>query len=312
MLAARGFGLEPIGGLYSPLGASKEDRPRGLLDKEHKSTLIPGETAAHYGTDFKDPEGLEEILDQALAEATRVVGEIRAGRDRSQPAGRLLPDLVRIRSDLPGRARDPRARRGRGRGRGLMDGAEQLSFEAPPAEDPPSPAAPPPAPEREPPPASEPGRAPTEQQQLAIDNRDRDVFLEAGAGTGKTQGPGRPLLRGDRRRRDRAGPDPRLHLHREGGGGDAPSRPGRAQPPGRGRRRSGPADQAAGGRAGGRVGPDHDDPRILPAPARHPPGRGRPRSAVPGPRRRRGLADREILVRRGARGARRRPTMRSH
>ena len=68
-----------------------------------------------------------------------------------------------------------------------MDGPEQLSFEAPPAEDPPSPAAQPPEPERKPPPASEPGRAPTEQQQLAIDNRDRDVFLEAGAGTGKTR-----------------------------------------------------------------------------------------------------------------------------
>ena len=187
MLAARGFGLEPIGGLYSPLGASKEDRPRGLLDKEHKSTLIPGETSAHYGTDFKDPEGLEEILDQALER-----GDPRRRRDprrpdRSQPSGRLLPDLVRIRSDLPGRARDPRAGRGRGGGRGLMDGPEQLSFEAPPAEDPPSPAAQEPEPEREPPPASEPGRAPTEQQQLAIDNRDRDVFLEAGAGTGKTR-----------------------------------------------------------------------------------------------------------------------------
>ena len=91
MLAARGFGLEPIGGLYSPLGASKEDRPRGLLDKEHKSTLIPGETSAHYGTDFKDPEGLEEILDQALEEATRVVGEIRAGRIDRNPRDGSCP-----------------------------------------------------------------------------------------------------------------------------------------------------------------------------------------------------------------------------
>ena len=29
LLAARGFGLDPIGGLYSPLGATREDRPRG-------------------------------------------------------------------------------------------------------------------------------------------------------------------------------------------------------------------------------------------------------------------------------------------
>jgi ATP-dependent exoDNAse (exonuclease V) beta subunit len=70
-----------------------------------------------------------------------------------------------------------------------MDGAEQLSFDAPPAEDPapqPPAAQPEPLSEREPS-ASEPARAPTEQQQLAIDNRNRDVFLEAGAGTGKTR-----------------------------------------------------------------------------------------------------------------------------
>jgi ATP-dependent helicase/DNAse subunit B len=91
MLAARGFGLEPIGGLYSPLGASSEDRPRGLLDKDHKSGLIPGETAAHYNTDFKDPDALTEIIDGALAEATRVVTDIRAGRIDRNPRGGACP-----------------------------------------------------------------------------------------------------------------------------------------------------------------------------------------------------------------------------
>lgn len=45
------------------------------------------------------------------------------------------------------------------------------------------------APEAEVAPATEvaPAIAPTAQQQAAIDNRDRDVFLEAGAGTGKTR-----------------------------------------------------------------------------------------------------------------------------
>ncbi|HET6830335.1 MAG TPA: PD-(D/E)XK nuclease family protein [Solirubrobacterales bacterium] len=91
MLAARGFGLEPIGGLYSPLAASTKDRPRGLLDKSHKAGLIPGETACHYGTDFKDPEVLAEIVDDALAEATRVVTEIRAGRIGRNPRGGTCP-----------------------------------------------------------------------------------------------------------------------------------------------------------------------------------------------------------------------------
>ncbi|KAA0274099.1 MAG: hypothetical protein EDQ89_02890 [Acidobacteria bacterium] len=91
MLAARGFGLEPIGGLYNPLGAGREDRPRGLLDKDHKAGLIPAGTAAHYNTDFKDPGTLAEIVDEALAEATRVVGGIRAGRIDRNPRGGACP-----------------------------------------------------------------------------------------------------------------------------------------------------------------------------------------------------------------------------
>lgn len=91
MLAARGFGLEPIGGLYNPLGAGREDRPRGLLDKDHKGGLIPAATAAHYSTDFKDPETLAEIVEEALAEATRVVSEIRAGRIDRNPRGGSCP-----------------------------------------------------------------------------------------------------------------------------------------------------------------------------------------------------------------------------
>jgi ATP-dependent helicase/DNAse subunit B len=102
MVAARGFGLEPIGALYSPLAASTKDRPRGLLDKDHKAGLIPGETAAHVGTDFKEPEVMAEIVDEALAEATRVVGEIRAGRidrnprDGSCPAWCGLAPICRV------------------------------------------------------------------------------------------------------------------------------------------------------------------------------------------------------------------------
>ena len=38
----------------------------------------------------------------------------------------------------------------------------------------------------------------TDEQREAVESRDRDVFLRAGAGTGKTDGPGGPLLRGRR------------------------------------------------------------------------------------------------------------------
>ncbi len=93
MLAARGFGLEPIGGLYSPLAATKEKdhRPRGLLAKAHKGTTIPDATEAHVKTDFMDPEALEEVLEAGLAEANRVVSEIRGGRIDRNPRGGSCP-----------------------------------------------------------------------------------------------------------------------------------------------------------------------------------------------------------------------------
>ena len=93
----------------------------------------------------------------------------------------------------------------------------------------------------------------------AIEARDRDVFLEAGAGTGKT----RVLV--DRycdaidRRRRRAGADPRLHLHRAGRRRDAPARPGRARAARRRGHRPGAARAAA--RRGARGRGDADRPR---------------------------------------------------
>ncbi len=107
MLAARELGLQPIGGLYSPLAATDKDRPRGLLDKDHKGTLIPGETTAHVGTDFKDPDDLEAIVGAALEEAETVVAGIRAGivdrnpRDGSCPSWCGLAPICRIERGIP-------------------------------------------------------------------------------------------------------------------------------------------------------------------------------------------------------------------
>jgi ATP-dependent exoDNAse (exonuclease V) beta subunit len=94
---------------------------------------------------------------------------------------------VRDGAHLPDRARRPDAggRGRRGGGRALIDGPEQLSLDAaaaePPAVEPP--------PEREPAAGAGPDPAPppTPEQALAIGERGRDVFLEAGAGTGKTR-----------------------------------------------------------------------------------------------------------------------------
>jgi ATP-dependent helicase/DNAse subunit B len=85
MEAVRGFGLDPIGGVYHPLNGTKEDRPRGLLDKGEKGALIPGETSAHVGTDFFEEERFAEVLADAATEAGRIVDGIRAGRIARNP-----------------------------------------------------------------------------------------------------------------------------------------------------------------------------------------------------------------------------------
>jgi len=91
LLAARGFGLDPIGGLYSPLGATREDRPRGLINKDHKGSLVPGETEHHYGTDFLPPEEFDELLEAAERRGGEIVTRMRAGAIDRDPRGGECP-----------------------------------------------------------------------------------------------------------------------------------------------------------------------------------------------------------------------------
>jgi ATP-dependent helicase/DNAse subunit B len=66
------LGLDPVGGLYQPLGGT-EARPRGAVLRE----ADPGLDA--FGTDRVDPERLEELLEACAAAARAAVAEIRAG-----------------------------------------------------------------------------------------------------------------------------------------------------------------------------------------------------------------------------------------
>ncbi|MEO7198145.1 MAG: PD-(D/E)XK nuclease family protein, partial [Solirubrobacterales bacterium] len=91
LLAARGLGLDPIGGLYSPLGASKEDRPRGLMNKEYKGSLLPDEKEHHYRTDFLEPEAFEEVLEGARSRAAEIVAGMRGGVIARAPRGDECP-----------------------------------------------------------------------------------------------------------------------------------------------------------------------------------------------------------------------------
>ena len=219
--------------------ASKEDRPRGLLDKDAQGHADPG----------RDRGALRDRLHRAGG----VRGDHRGGARRGDPRRRRdprpaaidrnprdgsCPTWCRARSDLPDRARRPRASTTRTRRRTRSDdGARAAQLRALAAgRGAAAPAARPPTARTGAAARSEPRHGADRPAAAAIDNRDRDVFLEAGAGTGKT----RVLV--DRYCEavdvdgDRARADPRLHVHREGRGRDAPARPGRARPPRRGRR----------------------------------------------------------------------------
>jgi ATP-dependent helicase/DNAse subunit B len=91
LLAARGFGVEPIGGLYSPLAATREDRPRGLMNKDYKGSLIPAETRLHVATDFLPPEEFDEILEGARERAHEIVAGMRGGAISRSPRNDQCP-----------------------------------------------------------------------------------------------------------------------------------------------------------------------------------------------------------------------------
>ena len=85
------LGLEPIGGLYMPVGGGR--RPRGMLRAGPDG--IPG-----YSThDYLEPEEFEGTMDDARSTAVGLVQRIREGDIRHDPHGNECPhwcDLWRI------------------------------------------------------------------------------------------------------------------------------------------------------------------------------------------------------------------------
>ena len=79
MLAVRAvLGLEPVGGLYQPLGGS-EARPRGAVLRDADPGL------ATFATDRVEDEELDALLGECLAAARRAVAEIRDGALEPSP-----------------------------------------------------------------------------------------------------------------------------------------------------------------------------------------------------------------------------------
>jgi RecB family exonuclease len=85
------LGLEPVGGIYMPVGGGR--RPRGMLRAGPES--IPGFSAR----DYLEPEEFSEAIDTARSTAVGLVERIREGDVRHDPKGGECPhwcDLWRM------------------------------------------------------------------------------------------------------------------------------------------------------------------------------------------------------------------------
>jgi ATP-dependent helicase/DNAse subunit B len=95
VLAARErLGLEPIGGLYHPLGAYRDRRPRGIVIEGDPRL---GELALVSG-DSCDPEAFEAELERARALAAERAGAMRAGEITRNPIGGRCPTYCAFQS----------------------------------------------------------------------------------------------------------------------------------------------------------------------------------------------------------------------
>jgi hypothetical protein len=88
-VAERVLGLDPVAGLYHPLGAVGAERrkPRGLVAREDEELKGLG----IVGTDRREAEEFELALDEAEATATRAAGEMRSGLIARRPIGGKCP-----------------------------------------------------------------------------------------------------------------------------------------------------------------------------------------------------------------------------
>jgi ATP-dependent helicase/DNAse subunit B len=92
------LGLEPVAGLYQPLGATDPDkrRPRGLALRG--DDRLSGLDLAWKSKDVCETDDLEEHLAGAVERAERGGGEMRAGRIDRKPLGGRCPEYCTFQS----------------------------------------------------------------------------------------------------------------------------------------------------------------------------------------------------------------------
>jgi hypothetical protein len=122
MLALRNlFGIEPVGGLYEPLGGEVKDKPRGPVLGEARDELL--DSGSVVSTDVMDRDAFEATLDAAREKAADVVGRMRDGEVRRNPLGGVCPRWCTF-QPICRRERAPLAAREDGNGKSRENGEE--------------------------------------------------------------------------------------------------------------------------------------------------------------------------------------------
>jgi ATP-dependent helicase/nuclease subunit B len=90
MLAARElWGHELAGGLYRPLGGTRDRTPKGLLRKELADELAGLDPRPN---DHLDDQAFDDALDEARAKTEEIIASIQAGKVIRDPLGGSCPD----------------------------------------------------------------------------------------------------------------------------------------------------------------------------------------------------------------------------
>jgi ATP-dependent helicase/DNAse subunit B len=85
------WGIDPLGSVYEPLGATDDARPRGILRKDERDAALDGFIAVDR--DLLEPDDFESALDAAEARAAEIVAGMRAGRIRRDPIDDRCPSF---------------------------------------------------------------------------------------------------------------------------------------------------------------------------------------------------------------------------
>jgi ATP-dependent helicase/DNAse subunit B len=80
---SRLWGIRPLGGIYEPLGATEDPRPRGFVRRDEADDALAG--LELVTRDLLEHDAFDEVLSEAAASAAEIVAAMRSGRIDRDP-----------------------------------------------------------------------------------------------------------------------------------------------------------------------------------------------------------------------------------